>query len=99
MMSTKHLEVPDYLSKTRRPRSVGNRGVVPKTGAAWALHDMAKGTPQQNTGDLVWECEGVLPLVAMLAPADSPQAIAAATAISQLASPINKAFQVRWNIC
>ena len=78
---------------------MGNRGFVPKTGAAWALHDMAKGTPQQNTGDLVWECEGVLPLVAMLAPADSPQAIAAATAISQLASPINKAFQVRWNIC
>ncbi|BDA45386.1 probable importin subunit alpha-1b at C-terminar half [Coccomyxa sp. Obi] len=64
-----------------------------KAGAAWALHDLAKGTPQRNMGDLVWESEGVLPLVAMLAPADSPQAIAAASAISQLASPINKAFQ------
>ncbi|CAL8471015.1 g10557 [Coccomyxa elongata] len=65
-----------------------------KTGAAWALHDLAKGTPQNSTGDLVWESGGVVPLVAMLAPADSPQAIAAAAAIGQLATPTSKAFQI-----
>lgn len=65
-----------------------------KTGAAWALHDLAKGGLQNRTGNLVWQTEGVSPLVAMLAHADSPQAIAAASAIGQLATPTCKAFQV-----
>jgi len=65
-----------------------------KTGAGWALHDLAKGSPQQRIGDAVWEAEGVIPLVTMLSPADSPQAVAAAAAIGQLASADNKAFQV-----
>lgn len=65
-----------------------------KTSAVWALHDLAEGSPHQRIGDAVWEAEGVIPLVTMLSLADSPQAVAAAAAIGQLASADNKAFQV-----
>ncbi|KAK9901239.1 hypothetical protein WJX75_001832 [Coccomyxa subellipsoidea] len=65
----------------------------------WVQNNLAKtpsqeGQPLKNTGDAVWEAEGVIPLVTMLSLADSTHAIAAASAIGQLASANNKAFQI-----
>ena len=88
------VQAPNLSRVSALVEQLGSKDPVAKTVAAWALHDLAKGQPFKNMGDAVWEAEGVIPLVAMLSPADSPHDIAAASAIGQLASANNQAFQV-----
>jgi hypothetical protein len=87
-------QAPNFNRVPNLVEQLCSEDAAAQTGAAWALHDLAKGQPLKNTGDAVWEAEGVIPLVTMLSLADSTHAIAAASAIGQLASANNKAFQV-----